>query len=311
MRGLVIILLSVFLLDSVSVASANDKASAVSEIEKSLETQALQLEGFKATTQRTTDSPKRKPNEPNTGSMVFLVTRKGYLIENRSPTGSTALKYSSITAFNGELYQRLNLGDRNLFIKSSKSPEFDPLMILSNDFLQPFQFLIPFVDNPDVPYVTLEMLNNQEVWKKYYAAIISQREETILGHPCLVIRTPGGKEEFSQQDSEFEVFFAKDLGYYPLAWKRFRKPKNELMWKYLVTKAEPIDGFFYPAEAMMFFYGGDQTYPIHEEPIGTTKIIMKDVELNPKAESDEFQIDPSLANTIWDGDTMKMIKVPK
>lgn len=285
-----------------------------------LESNNKDLSGYACKTHRkTTLNPRFLKEGTQTeleGRMEFLVEGPLFFIKNEGPPVNHLGKtHHSWSAFDGFLYQRLLIDEKYLYLKKTEKPEAQPALKMFNDFLMNYEFLPHDLLDSDWAVVDIQNLKNPDEYKLLKNRILKTQNVEYLGEKCLNFDVEGSADSKSGLKTVYSVYLSSKRNFFPIGWTR---RITETGKKFIEYSLEEIGEqtvkngkCFYPKKAVRKFYGGNGEYPYSEEPISVTTIDFSGIGINPKTNGEDFFIDPSLADTLYDADSKAIIKVPK
>jgi len=251
------------------------------------------------------ETTEAKKGEPNTWK-VEQIDQTFIYDEGKYRTSVTAANTPELAirremAFNGHIYQELNLPQSSLNITRKRSlVPYGVLEIITTSYLFAIQ------PDPNTEF-SLETLRQDEVWQNVKNTARYHSQQKIMGHPCVVMRIPhrvplgAAEREFVQV-----VAFAEDLNWFPV---RFESEVDGIIaarWelsKYLVNHVGDSK-FVMPLSLKGIAFNPEG------EIWKTTTLVVKpaSVEINKPIPEEIFTIDFSLAETVRDNDAQVFLK---
>jgi hypothetical protein len=206
-------------------------------------------------------------------------------------------------AFNDGVLAILFTGSESEFV-TAKKPEhvIDTPIATYNPLMEAFSFL----DSGDwleglAPALTLDELRSPDKWKEAEKRIKTITDENFRSHPCI-------KVEFNSKSGDRDiVYFSKENNYFPICWQHY-KPSYLVREVYIKEFSEFTlpTGKTISLPRLLEARNFDETYPGN---VCTQTI--SNVTINHDVPDDDFEIDPSLANLLFDRDTNKTMVIPK
>jgi hypothetical protein len=214
-------------------------------------------------------------------------------------------------------------------------PEMDKLFIQKKPFTKDMEFISSFCTplgafefiSTSNDIVSLRALKSAETFPALAlrAALDPQKNRTWFGHPCIAVKITDVYDRWDKQDVNCIVYFASDMGFYPIAWEMYNKA-GEPMLSFFITKfaTVPIDK---DAKVLLPF---PESAILRNEAMAKMVILPDNVapesiyltgvdeklnftlpKINGLTEDGDFQIDPSMAGAIEELDTGTLITIPK
>lgn len=199
-----------------------------------------------------------------------------------------------ITAYNGNLYQRLHKREEPILYISRHTKPMNPYNNL-NPLLAPFIFAFS-----KSAHLKIDMFQNPQTWLSLSEKVTGiGSERNMFGYEGILLKFRKS-ESLGEKDIHYKVFFAKELNYYPIYWEGI----NHLNQR---VEARVLEIRKYNSES------GEVIVPIHIEgkeyfengKIAQTSLMKIDpqtLKVNQPIKDEIFTIPLSQANKVFDSD---------
>lgn len=251
----------------------------------------------------------------HTNILKYLVAEKKYRFDLDTFDFSLGKSKGYIIMYDGESYSTFNKNYKRLTLGRDKLKMGDPtsVLIVNNDFFEPFEFLtIMTWQNPDGMGrpLFLKDLSDSVIWEFFFKNIIKISKNA----EGLEIHLRGGLNYITVQRDNYVIFLDKKNNYYPTKWQRV-SANGTIILENSVTKIGKtlIAGvsFSYPLEMTRSYYGNGKDEPFSKTPRSIRNCTMDKILFNGEINEDQFIFDPSIADSIFDVDSGSRISVPK
>jgi len=241
--------------------------------------------------------------------LTYTASGKKYIYTSFQDTNNTGSDEHYTVGYDGTTCNYYTARDGMMSVATHR---MDDVPLINNwAFFEPFSFFgsKDATSGPYVRFPSLTDFQNSDLLKSEVKQFTDIKEVQYEGHNCVSLRVAGGRIPFRTEDSEFTVYFDKDIGFYPIAWERVGKETRQRI-RYFVTEIGYVKlgdkKIAYPKSAIRTLYLAAD--PDH--PFTITKSSIREINLNEVSEDFDFQIDPTIANVIFDADAKKYITVP-
>ena len=212
---------------------------------------------------------------------------------------SKAEKVTITTAYNGELYQRLD-GGTTPTLTVTRTRGAMAMYGGVHPLVAAFQFTLLRDD-----YVSFALLHSAEKWPKLAEMVVSTKNTTMLGRKgiTLELSTPSGCGE---GETPYEIFFAEELDYLPIHWKASHPGGEVSVFEVTATQAYEVGSsrIYIPTSirGTDCFADGERAQEVFYEIRGDT------LKVNQPVDESIFTIPVSSAYRYTDADTGVTIK---
>jgi hypothetical protein len=179
--------------------------------------------------------------------MKISLTVEGekYRIETTSKDKATGKTNRMIWAFDGSKYQHL-VGS---YVYTEKTPDAKKVREYSHLLANAPIFLaygFPREESVGVAQGKLEALKKPETWAAAAKVTRGMRRDRMFGRDGVVVTLGGYEKSFGAERSR-ELFFAQDLGYFPVYWEIKRvTSQGESLGTWRVSETKVVNGTVVP-----------------------------------------------------------------
>ncbi len=181
-----------------------------------------------------------------------------------------------------------------------------PVMEGINILLDPFAFLLQNRNERSGSCMMFSEILNLEEWKSLAKTATIPKHEKLNGHECVVAEFKGGNlPRLNNTPYRSRVWLDVEHGFFPVQWQRISE-SDKILDQYTVTSLGFLEGDQrMPYPKISEFTMNNQDGQLYNK----RRLTVTGVENNASISPEEFQIDPSLANTIQDSALQTTIKI--
>ena len=245
---------------------------------------------------------------------IIDITLQGrqYKIDDQS---SMATSNHNLVAFDGETYKRYTPDRSRLYVEKIDLNEQRPseyFFRYSNPLLLPFEFVAASTLTDDTQALDFSAFKDGAFTESFMRRVIAIQKSEDASEVIMFVEA--GLEWISGRKSHFRVTFDAEHQFYPVEVLRMDE-NDKLIYRYKVTKLSRIEdgngtAIVIPVSATREYFGAGEMSE-NLVPDGIITFDITEVELNQKLDDDFFDIDPTVADIIYDGDEELEIVVPK
>ena len=253
-----------------------------------------------------------------TGDYSYLQDGFRYYITDHSQIANNAARNRSIIAYDGHLYQRLRLGDQQLYIQHNVAFDQRPseyFLRYANPLLLAWEFASSQVAKNDFGAdLGVWELRSKTLAETLIPRIRKVDVENGRDGQEIVAEIAAGSEAITKQPSVYRVHFLPARGMFPVMWERYDE-NGRLIFRYAVEQLGQVTDangqpLLVPVASKREFFGGVPARPSRDLPYWQIAYKITNIDMAPKVEDEDFTIDPALAKTIYDSDQHVLIDVP-
>jgi hypothetical protein len=250
------------------------------------------------------DKPDIRKVNKRTEHVVVNTQPNRYSIEETTTYADKSNEGVREMAYDGE-YTCILKGsvDRFIDITKSKATDLSTSYFGYDALFFPYNFLFEAHNAGALVWEDLGDIRDPKVWQE---KVLSQQPTVYIdqnfGRLCLF--------QIKRATYTDKVSLAPDFHNLPIYYSRTSDGGNKIIDYYAINvdKIQNKESYlYYPSKAKVIFYSSDTP---DFKLVTYTQTINK-IAINKKLPDDVFQIDPSMANYIWDSDKQQLIKIPR
>lgn len=251
------------------------------------------------------------------GKLTWMVDGVQYYVDDQLVKSIDGDSVRQIIAFDGNARHYFNSTERTLSIQSVSSDEASGTYMYLYERL-PLLMVFDWLTKPENDRV--HVLTSLARMKKELASddVISRviKTEWIkwADQPATKISIRGGVDLQSGTETIY-VLFVSAANPIPLGWQRYTNDWELVrdLWVSETSQIETAKGsfFVYPSRIRTGFYGGNSKWPFQKWPVTSMEWTFNVKTINKSLEESIFQLDPSIADRIFDVTNKIVIPMPK
>jgi len=233
------------------------------------------------------------------GTLKYVESGGKFRIEAEAGAADSGAKDTEVSAFNGNRYQLLYKERKGLTTKKS------PLTLNPCRTSNPLTMVYTWLLNDDSIHLLSEV-KNEKSWQEKFATAryVGQRKEGEFNAAVVEFPYTFGEVPESVGRAVVQVYFAEELGYYPV----LVIAKSKDAGRFGEIRVDKYKEFMIDGQKVIvpLEFTQKMSVPTEDETSGKFSISLESIKINNPIDEDLFTISPTLATVVEDADVTQL-----